>query len=266
MVAPAQIPPPAVVVVEVPAPEPAEVPTQYGDAQWMKVFVTQLPREVNLEELLTNNPLVVPMDPAQVEVNWDLAQADPLIGGSNGNQKRSRKRYQGGLDPTTRSVVRRIEVYNYTGVYDPITHEAICADANVCAAPSVDELGDFVSAQMTAVNVQADTLTITKTGSGNVDSSDKRLSCGNKCVSPYTAGSVVTLTAKPASGSVFTGWTGACIGANPSCAVAVNGHVEANAVFAAAPAGGGGGGGAEVVAVAALPRLPCRSAAAIPGP
>ena len=165
------------------------------------------------------------------------------------------------LDPTTRSVVRRIEVYNYTGVYDPITHEAICADANVCAAPSVDELGDFVSAQMTAVKVQADTLTITKTGSGNVDSSDKRLSCGNKCVSPYTAGSVVTLSAKPASGSVFTGWTGACIGSNSSCNVTVNGRVEAIANFAAAPSGGGGG-----VAVAALLRLPCRSAAAIPGP
>ena len=243
VVAPAQIPPPAVVVAEVPAPEPAEVPTQYGDAQWMKVFVTQLPREVTLEELLTNNPLVVPMDPTQVEVNWDLAQADPLIGGSNGNQKRSRKQYQGGLDPTTRTVVRRIEIYNYTGAYDPITHEAICADANVCAAPSADELGDFVSAQMTAVLVQADTLTITKTGSGNVDSSDKRLSCGSKCVSPYTAGSVVTLTAKPASGSVFTGWTGACIGSNSSCNVTVNGRVEAIANFAAAPSGGGGGGG-----------------------
>ena len=235
---------PPVVVVEVQAPEPAEAPSLYGDAQWMKVFVTQLPREVQLDELITDNPLVVPMDPAQTEVNWDILQTQPVgtSGNSNGNrQSRGQKRYQGGLAPTTRSVVRRIELYNFTGAYSALNHEALCADLT-CLAPAADELGDFISAQMTAVNVQADSVTVTKVGNGNVDSTDKRIACGGKCTSPYIGGTVVTLTAKAGSGSLFTGWTGVCGGVG-ICTVTATGAVGVSATFALAPATGGGGGG-----------------------
>ncbi len=98
---------------------------------------------------------------------------------------------------------------------------------------------------MVAVNVQADSVTVTKsgTGSGNVDSSDKLISCGSKCVSPYNAGTLVTLTAKAASGSVFAGWTGACSGTASTCSVAANGHTDVGATFTAQTASGGGGGG-----------------------
>ena len=37
---------PPQVEVEIDAPEPAEAPELYGDAQWMRVYVVQLPREV----------------------------------------------------------------------------------------------------------------------------------------------------------------------------------------------------------------------------
>lgn len=234
---------PPVVVVEVQAPEPAETPRLHGDAQWMKVFVTQLPREVQLDELITDNPLVVPMDPAQTEVNWDILQTQPVgTSNSNGNrQSRGQKRYQGGLDPTTRSVVRRIELYDFTGAYDPLTHEALCADLT-CTAPGADEIGDFISAQMTAVNVQADSVTVTKVGNGNVESSDKKIACGNKCTAPYIGGTAVTLTAKAGSGSVFTAWTGACIGVG-TCTVTATGAAAVSATFSlvSKPAGGGGG-------------------------
>jgi hypothetical protein len=235
---------PPVLVAEVEAPEPADAPELYGDAQWMKVFKTQLPREVNLDELLTGNA-IVPQDAAQVETSWTIVQTEPVS--ANGKQRRQRKRNQGTLDPTTRAVVRRYELYNFTGTYDPITHEALCADL-LCNAPSAGELGEFISAQMTAANVQADSVTVAKTGNGNVESAEKLITCGSKCVSPYNAGTVVTLTAKPASGSVFTGWTGACAGANTTCTVTVNGHVDVGAVFALAPTGGGGGGGGTTTA------------------
>jgi uncharacterized repeat protein (TIGR02543 family) len=239
-VGPAAIPPPPVVVAVVPAPPPP--PARFGEPHWMKTFVRQLPREVTLDELITENPTTVPMDPALIETNWELLQADPP--GSGGNRRGRGQSSKGkSLDPTTRTVARRYETYAYTGPRDALTNEALCADL-LCNAPSADELGDFISANMTAVHVQGDFITVAKAGIGGglVESTDKRLSCGNKCVSPYTAGSQVTLTAKANSGSVFAGWSGVCAG-TANCTVTINGANEAIATFNTAPAGGGGGGG-----------------------
>ena len=237
------LPPQVVMVVPPPVPAPPPVPEvvpQYGDASWIRVFVTELPRDVNLNELVADNPAVVPMDAAQIESSWDLLQADPP-GTPEG--KHSQKRSGRDLKPTTRSVIRRIETWEYIGNYDPVNHMALCADGT-CTAPAADEVGLLVSTQMVAVNVQEDSLTVTKsgTGGGNVDSFDRVISCGSKCVSPYNAGTLVTLTAKAASGSVFAGWTGACSGTASTCSVAANGHTEVGATFNAQTASGGGGG------------------------
>ena len=226
--------------VEVEAPEPAEAPELYGDAQWMRVFVVQVPREVTLNELTTDNP-IVPQDLTQLESDWSIIQDEPVAGG---NGRRKRHRNSGNVDPTTRSIIRRIEFHEFTGQYDPVTHEALCADL-LCNAPAADEIGGEISTQMTAVLVQPDALLVTKTGNGNVDSSDKRIACGNKCAAPYSAGDRVTLTAKAGSGSAFSGWTGACAGTTTAtCTVSINGRVDAGASFALIPATGGGGGGA----------------------
>lgn len=243
---PAQVglPPQVVMVVPpplpAPPPQPAVIP-QYGDATWMRVFVTEMQREVNLDELVADNPAVVPMDAAQIESSWDLIQADPP-GTPPG--KHSQKRSGRDLKPTTRSVVRRIETWEFIGDYDPLNHMALCADGT-CTAPAADEVGRLVSTQMVAVNVQENSLTVTKsgTGTGSVDSSDRIISCGSKCVSPYDAGTAVTLTAKAASGSVFSGWTGACSGAASTCTIAANGHTEVGATFTTQKSSGGGGGG-----------------------
>ena len=232
---------PPQVIVEVVAPEPAESPSLYGDAQWMRIYVTQLPVEVTLDQLVADNPAVVPMDAGQLESNYQIVQDEPAAGG---NGKRKRHRNQGSLLPTTRSVVRRIEMWEFTGAYDPVTHEALCADGT-CTAPAADEIGNLISTQMTVALVQSDSVTVTKsgTGGGNVDSSDKLIACGSKCVSPYLNGAAVTLSAKPNSGSTFGGWTGACTGLGGSCTVSAVGHVDVGAIFNTSPTGGGGGGG-----------------------
>jgi hypothetical protein len=54
------------------------------------------------------------------------------------------------------------------------------------------------------------TLTVTKagTGSGTVTSDPPGIDCGNNCTARFPRGTVVTLTAKPASGSTVSSWSG----------------------------------------------------------
>ena len=243
---------PPVLVAEVQAPEPADAPDQYGDAQWIRSFVVQLQRPLTIDELVADNPQAVPMDPAQLEANYSVIQDEPLSG-SNGNRRQ--KRNQGSIEPTTRAIVRRIETWSFTGQYNPLTHEALCLDG-LCNIPDATEIGELLAVQMTAANVQPDALFVSKVGSGNVDGSDKLISCGSKCVQPYNAGTIVTLTAKPASGYSFAGWSGACaaFGVNLSCSVPVNAATNVLATFAAIPkpSGGGGGGGGTTTTSFAL--------------
>lgn len=227
IIPPARPADPPVLEAEIEAPEPAEAPELYGDAQWVKVFKTEMQRPVALEELVSDNA-VVPQDAGHVEISWEIIQQEPA---SNSNGNRRRRQNQGSLNPDTRSVVRRYEIYQYTGAYDPTTHQAVCADG-LCNAPQDGEVGDFIGAQMAAANVIVPSVIVSKAGNGNVASSDRQISCGSKCSAGYNADSVVTLTASPASGSAFVGWGGACSGNQLTCTVTVNESLSVTATFA----------------------------------
>ncbi|MDD2608681.1 MAG: pre-peptidase C-terminal domain-containing protein [Giesbergeria sp.] len=73
------------------------------------------------------------------------------------------------------------------------------------------------------------------TGSGTVTSTPAGIQCGSSCSTNYSAGTQVTLTAQPASGSTFTGWGGACSGTS-SCTVSMNSARSVTANFTAAVA------------------------------
>ena len=81
----------------------------------------------------------------------------------------------------------------------------------------------------------SNTLTVTKAGSGSgtVTSSPAGISCGSSCSASYASGTNVTLTAAPAAGSTFAGWSGACSGAG-SCAVTMSAARSVTATFNAA--------------------------------
>jgi DNA-binding beta-propeller fold protein YncE len=71
-------------------------------------------------------------------------------------------------------------------------------------------------------------------GSGQVTSSPAGIACPSDCRQSFSAGSAVSLTATPASGSAFAGWGGACSGTG-GCAVTMGAAQRVTATFA--PAG-----------------------------
>lgn len=218
---------PPVVVAQIEAP-PAPAPAVFGDAQWVKVYKTEQPGKVNLDELVGDNHNVVPENAAQLEVSWSLLQQDPPDGGKK--RQRGKLANQGNLGNGNHAVVRRYEYYAYAGVYDPVTHEALCADLT-CTTPSPGELGDAIGAQNAAANLDVNALTVSVVGGGAVSSSDNVISCGSKCYGVYSPGATVTLAAKPNSGSVLSQWGGACAGNALTCTVPLNAESSVTATF-----------------------------------
>ncbi len=80
------------------------------------------------------------------------------------------------------------------------------------------------------------TLTVTPsgTGSGSVSSSPSGIQCGSDCAEDYVSGSNVTLTAAPATGSTFNGWSGSCSGTSNTCSIRMDGARYVGAVFTSA--------------------------------
>ena len=78
-------------------------------------------------------------------------------------------------------------------------------------------------------------LTVTRTGSGTVTSAPAGIDCGGLCASTFEAGTTVTLTAMPASGAVFAGWSGAECAGTGSCAVTLTSAATVTATFTSTP-------------------------------
>ena len=77
------------------------------------------------------------------------------------------------------------------------------------------------------------TITVAGTGLGTVTGSG--ISCPATCSASYPVGTTVTLTATPASGSTFTGWSvGGCSGTG-ACQVTMSSDVSVAAIFDAPP-------------------------------
>ena len=115
---------------------------------------------------------------------------------------------------------------------------------SVITAIGVDTTGSVVTATMPfnittpgASAPPSETLTLYELGSGtgNIASSSGGLSCGNggsTCAGTFSQGTIVTLTATPATGHTFGGWTGPCTPSTPnSCTVTMSGNETIGATF-----------------------------------
>jgi hypothetical protein len=80
------------------------------------------------------------------------------------------------------------------------------------------------------------TLTVAPTGSGEgfIASSPSGIECGATCSAEFDQGTAVTVSAVPASGSRFTGWSGDCSG-TAACEVTLNSNSTVAAAFEVIP-------------------------------
>ena len=90
-----------------------------------------------------------------------------------------------------------------------------------------------VTATFNTVPVQSYALTVTKdgTGSGTVTSDPAGINCGSDCTNTYNSGTNVTLTATPATGSTFAGWSGGGCSGTGTCTVTMDQAKTVTATF-----------------------------------
>ncbi len=215
------------IVVDIDPPVPPAPAKRFGEAQWMKTYKTENNRHVGLDELIPGNP-VVPEDAAHLETSWELLQTD--LTDIGGRQRRRQKR--GGLGVGNKAVVRRFELYKYSGPVDPVSGQALCADV-LCNAPADGEVGDFIGAQNADVNLNAPDaypVTVTVNGDGQVSDANRLIRCPGTCSFMANVGSLISLTAKNGKG-IFSEWTGACAGNNLACTFTVNSAAPVTATF-----------------------------------
>jgi hypothetical protein len=76
-------------------------------------------------------------------------------------------------------------------------------------------------------------LTVSRTGPGRgtITSSPPGIRCGQACSGSFDQGTVVVLSATPWASSRFSGWSGACLGASPTCTITLDGPSTVGAAF-----------------------------------
>lgn len=136
--------PPVQVVAQIQAPAP-EVENQFGEAIWVKVFTTELPDAVKLEDLIGGNPKV---ELAETETEWQLLQKDP----GNPESGQLESGYGMPIGPNAASILRRYEFYKFSGDYNPVDHEALFAEGFGDSNPGPGDVGTYLGAQNGAVN------------------------------------------------------------------------------------------------------------------
>lgn len=133
------------------------------------------------------------------------------------------------------------------GFTDGVSHAVsvditgLVASDSYCAAvvaTNVDGTGMGGQAgwtQLVATPQHMLTVSLSGSGSGSVGSSPAGISCGATCSHSFDAGTQVTLTATPAAGSVFAGWSGGGCAGTGTCAVTMNADEAVTATFGVAP-------------------------------
>lgn len=102
-----------------------------------------------------------------------------------------------------------------------------CSGTGTCTV-TMDAARD-VTATFNEIDLR--TLTVVNAGGGTVRDDSPQITCGAACVGSYLDGTLVTLTATPAAGATFAGWSGGgCSGTSP-CSVLMDAGTTVTAQF-----------------------------------
>ena len=114
---------------------------------------------------------------------------------------------------------------------------ALQSGANVLSVTARDAAGNTRAATVTVTYtppITYNTLNVSVGGSGNVISTPSGIDCGIACSAAFGANTTVNLTATPATGFTFTGWSGGgCFGTG-TCTVTMDAAQTVTATFAVA--------------------------------
>jgi uncharacterized repeat protein (TIGR02543 family) len=108
-----------------------------------------------------------------------------------------------------------------------------CAGSTACSVTMT--ANKTVTASFTTIPTFALTVMKSGTGSGKVTSMPSGIDCGSDCNQTYNNNAMVVLTAVPALGSTFDGWTGACTNTTGTCTVTMTQARSVTARFSTIP-------------------------------
>jgi hypothetical protein len=144
------------------------------------------------------------------------------------------------VSPTVRASLTNTDPHFVSGQDFHLQAGSPAIDAGTSSAPAVDiddglrvgapDIGayEFGAAPRPRLAVIVDELG----GTGTVSSTPSGIDCGQTCDAAFIHNTSITLAAMPASGSRFTGWSGACTGTAP-CAVILAAATTVTATFSA---------------------------------
>jgi uncharacterized repeat protein (TIGR03803 family) len=125
-------------------------------------------------------------------------------------------------------------LYSFTGVPDgsePVASLVLDGSGNLYGTTQFGGVsGAGTVFKVNPLGPQNFPLTIAFFGSGTVTDNALNIDCSSLCGPFFAPGTMVTLTAAPAAGSTFLGWSGACSGTG-TCSLTINSAQSVGATF-----------------------------------
>lgn len=136
--------------------------------------------------------------------------------------------------PTADRTVFHFESSNHilwASEQDEIAGQAAVVDFASGKTRMLRDTNNYATRLVRSAEVTGNLLQLEVTGTGQGVVSTPAMECGDKCHLDMNDGERITLTAQPAPGTIFDGWSGTCSGTEPTCEVEASERVKVVAKF-----------------------------------